>query len=268
MQNDESIWSCIGNDGFCSFKVKVKQPPTTFCRNKYNVTGLCNRTSCPLANGEYGTVLEEEGVCYLNIKTVERAHTPKNMWERIKLPKNFAEALQLVEKSMEYWPEHKVNRCKQRLTKIRQMLLRSRRLELRAKPKLVGIKKKTERREMGRELKAETAAKVDLAVEQELLNRLQQGMYGDIYNFDTKAFENVLEKCDGEEEEEEEETEDEEAGEIEFAAGSASASSVEDDEDEDVAVGAKRKRPPVKAPPARRRKMEIEYEAETDRVTW
>lgn len=220
-----------------------------------------------MANGEYGTILEEEGVCYLNIKTVERAHTPKNMWERIKLPKNFAEALQLIEKSMEYWPEHKVNRCKQRLTKIRQMLLRSRRLELKAKPKLVGIKKKTERREMTRELKAETAAKVDLAVEQELLNRLQQGMYGDIYNFDTKAFENVLEKCDGEEEEEEE-TEDEEEGEIEFAAGSASESSDEDDDEEDVAVGAKRKRPTMRAPPARRRKMEIEYEAETDKVTW
>ena len=56
-----------------------------------------------------------------------------------------------------------VNRCKQRLTKIRQMLLRSRRLELKSQPKLVPIKKKTERREMTRELKAETAANVPQA---------------------------------------------------------------------------------------------------------
>ena len=34
-------------------------------------------------------------------------------------------------------------------------------------------------------------SKVDLAVEKELLNRLQQGMYGDIYNFDREAFEKV-----------------------------------------------------------------------------
>merc|ERR1712093_158387 len=106
-----------------------------------------------------------------------------------------------VDKHMEHWPEHKVNRCKQRLTKIRQMLLRSRRLEMQTKAKMVPVKKKTERREMTRELKAEQAAQVDLAVEKELLNRLQQGMYGDIYNFDEEAFEKVLEECEGEEDE-------------------------------------------------------------------
>ncbi|CAD7973086.1 unnamed protein product [Amoebophrya sp. A25] len=181
MINDETNWHIL-NQGFCSFKVKLKQPPQTFCRNEYNVTGLCNRVSCPLANSEYATVLEKEGLCYLYIKTVERAHSPKNLWEKIELSKNFMQALKQIDEHLMHWADHKKNRCKQRLTKLRQVLLRQRKAAL--APKLttsVGIKKKTERREATREAKAEKAAKVENAIEKELLDRLRLGTYGDLY---------------------------------------------------------------------------------------
>lgn len=128
MQHDEIIWSVI-NNGFCSFKAKVARE-RTFCQNPYNVTGLCLRSACPLANSQYATIREEEGQCYLFIKTIERAHSPKELWEKVKLPANYAKALELISGLLEHYPKYLVHRNKQRLTKIHQMLIRMRRLQL------------------------------------------------------------------------------------------------------------------------------------------
>ncbi len=55
---------------------------------------------------------------------------------------------------------------------------------------------RTEKRDARREAKALTAAKLETSIEQELLNRLKQGTYGDIYNFDQKVYEKVLEAAE------------------------------------------------------------------------
>ncbi|PHJ16700.1 mak16 protein [Cystoisospora suis] len=183
MQNDEVIWNVI-NKNFCAFKVTTLRED--MCRNEYNVTGKCNRVSCPLANSNYGTVIEHQGKLYLCLKTVERAHLPKKMWEKIRLPANIKEAKEVIEREMKnVYRKHQIERCKRRTIKLKQMLDRMRRLELKPKEKLVPVKKKTERREAAREKKAEIAAHLEDVIESELLKRLQQGVYGNLYNFES-----------------------------------------------------------------------------------
>lgn len=75
---------------------RLKKTDEKFCRNKYNASGMCSYRACPLANSQYATVLEKDGKSYLNIKTIERAHLPKKLWEAIELSKDTKEALAQV----------------------------------------------------------------------------------------------------------------------------------------------------------------------------
>eukprot|EP00581_Thalassiosira_minuscula_P014207 CAMPEP_0183721874 /NCGR_PEP_ID=MMETSP0737-20130205/13992_1 /TAXON_ID=385413 /ORGANISM="Thalassiosira miniscula, Strain CCMP1093" /LENGTH=363 /DNA_ID=CAMNT_0025951937 /DNA_START=141 /DNA_END=1229 /DNA_ORIENTATION=- len=233
MQHDEMIWQVI-NHQFCSYKSTLtkskgaNKDKRQFCKHPYSTTGVCNRSSCPLANSKYATVREENGRIHLYIKTVERAHSPKNLWEKIYLSRNYGKALQQLDEHLAYFPKAQVHRNKQRLTKIHQYLLRMRKLKLREingrKASLTRVHRKVEQREERREKKALVAAKIENTIEKELVERLAKGTYGDIYNFPEvpyqKALESLKEDEEEEESEEELETEDEmsedEEGAIEY----------------------------------------------------
>ncbi|KAK7301587.1 hypothetical protein RJT34_12454 [Clitoria ternatea] len=214
MQHDEVIWQVIRHN-HCSYLAKISTG--NFCRNPYNVTGVCNRSSCPLANSRYATIREDKRVFYLYMKTIERAHMPKDLWERVKLPLNYEKALEVIDKHLMYWPKLLIHKIKQRLTKMIQIRIRMKKLALKTRPriclvtinminsgpetsnlgketlyclslgkissltcemeKIMTTPRKQKKREVRREEKAEKAALLEKTIEKELLERLQKGVY-------------------------------------------------------------------------------------------
>ncbi|XP_010477624.1 PREDICTED: protein MAK16 homolog A-like [Camelina sativa] len=214
MQHDEVIWQVIRHK-HCSYMAKIETG--IFCRNQYNVTGICNRSSCPLANSRYATIRDHDGVFYLYMKTIERAHMPKNLWERIKLPRNYEQALEMIDKHLLYWPKLLQHKVKQRLTKMTQMRIRMRKLALKTREVIIPTPRRDIKREQRREVKAEKAALLDKAIETELLTRLKTGIYNDIYNYPESLFNKILD--DGKKIVNEVEEEDKEVGVIEYVEG-------------------------------------------------
>jgi protein MAK16 len=212
------------------FYSRLNTKTQTFCRNEYNVTGFCNRQSCPLANSGYATVRPdpETGALHLYLKTVERAHLPSQWWERIRLSSNYEKALAQIDEKLLYWPKFLNHKCKQRLTRLTQVAIRSRRIQKeeerlgeKAVPRLAS---KIKRREETRERKAESAAKVERAIERELIERLRSGAYGDRpLNVEEGVWKKVLRGLERAEKgedlaDEEELEEDEGLGEVEYVS--------------------------------------------------
>lgn len=112
----------------------------------------------------------------------------------IRLSRNYQKALKQVTEELEYWPEMLVHKNKQRLTKIFQYLLRIRKLSALPRPKLIPLQKNVEKVDRKREARAEVVARIENAIEDELLKRLQSGTYGDIYNFPMEQYNKALER--------------------------------------------------------------------------
>lgn len=292
MSTDDIVWQVI-NQSFCSHRIKTPSGQI-FCRDPYNVTGLCTRQACPLANSKYATVRAHKGTIYLYIKTPERAHTPAKLWEKIKLSKNYVKALKQIDEHLLHWNNFFRHKCKQRFTKLTQVAITERRLAMREDERhYVGIAPKVKRREENRERKALAAAKIEKAIESELLDRLKSGAYGDKpLNVDEKVWKKILGKFDEENEDENEEEWEEESddGEVEYVAADEENeyvnpddlekwladsdrdnssdeeddSSDDDSSDDDDEDDSKKRSKKSTSKKSKRPKVEIEFEEETE----
>lgn len=247
---------------FCSFKVKTRDDNIRFCRNPYNVTGRCSRGTCPLANSQYATVIEHEDELYLYIKTAERAHLPRRMWEKVKLDASFPKALEQIDEQLQWWDRRMVHKIKARMLRLKQYLMRKRKAMMEPEVEFVSVGKKEEFKLIRREAKAEKAARIELEIERELIERLRKGEYDGSINYNREAFEKVLDEED-EREEEEEENEEGEEEEFEEDMDDLPEYVMDDEEEEEEEVD---EQPPVqKGKRQRRVTIEREIERETPR---
>lgn len=77
------------------------------------------------------------------------------------------------------------------------MIIRKRKLKIsgmHTQEEMITINKKYEKREKNRESRALIAAKLETAIEKELLSRLQKGTYKGIYNLEENVFSKVVDE--------------------------------------------------------------------------
>lgn len=187
---------------------------------------------------------------------------PAKMWEKVKLKGGVENVRGQIQKHLQYMPEFYKAKCQVRYERIQEYLRRIDRLATDPNQPLLTVKKsKVVKREAKREARAKKVALVENAIERELLDRLQKGVYGDIYNLPQKTFQSVLDKHGAQQEMEEEEgdeveyveeSEEEQESEVEYEEEFEPS---EDDAVDDVEDLVKARKP-------KRAHVEVEYEME------
>jgi len=178
-ENDDLVWNIIGEKKFCCFKTKTTLK--NFCKHKLNISGFCSRQSCPLANSQYATIMQKEGVFYLVIKNQNNLNLPDKIWKKIVLSRNFRKAIQEINLNLAFWPKFFLYFAKLKLTRLTQIFSKFKLKELQKSRELYQNKKLIyfNRQKVPKNIKK---IEMEKKIEIELLNRLNLGVYGNLYS--------------------------------------------------------------------------------------
>ena len=116
---------------------------------------------------------------------------------------SYNKSIEQIDTELKYFPKFLIHKCKQRFTRIRQVLIKKKKMKLEGDEEYQIVSRKAEKREKSRLIKAEKSAVIENHIAQELLNNLKNGKYEGIYNFDKNAFRKILEKENAESDKEE-----------------------------------------------------------------
>ncbi len=116
---------------------------------------------------------------------------------------SYNKSIEQIDTELKYFPKFLIHKCKQRFTRIRQVLIKKKKMKLEGDEEYKIVSRKAEKREKSRLIKAEKSAVIENHIAQELLKNLKNGKYEGIYNFDKNAFRKILEKENAESDKEE-----------------------------------------------------------------
>ena len=98
----------------------------------------------------------------------------------------------VIEEELQYWDEWLIEKVKQRYVRLHETLENMRRMKQAPKVKALPIKNKLEKRNRARERRALNVAHVEYTVKEELVKRLHDGVFGEIYNLEEEKFTEAL----------------------------------------------------------------------------
>ncbi|OHS98205.1 hypothetical protein TRFO_35439 [Tritrichomonas foetus] len=104
--------------------------------------------------------------------------------------------MEIIETQLQYWDDWLIEKVKQRYVRILETLTNIRNMKKAPKVKSLPIKNKAERRNKAREERALSVAHVEYKVKEELLDRLRNGVYGEIYNLKEDEFNEALDEME------------------------------------------------------------------------